>query len=313
MNPMATILITGGTGMIGTRLTAMLVEKGYEVIILTRNPKKSHPLPGVSYARWDVAQQTIDAAAIAKADHIIHLAGAGVADKRWSESRKQEILHSRTESSALIVKALQENPNQVQSVISSSAIGWYGPDTAESLLDGFSEDAPADSAFLGDTCRAWEASIEPVTALGKRLVKLRTGIVLSREGGALVEFMKPLKAGIASILGDGRQIVSWIHVDDLCRMFLFAIENASLSGAYNAVAPHPVSNKALTLSLAKQMRGSFYIPVYVPAFVLKIMLGEMSIEVLKSANVSAHKIQLAGFDFTYSTIEKALTQLVQQR
>ncbi len=309
---MATILITGGTGMIGTRLTAMLVEKGYEVTILTRNPKKSHPLPGVSYARWDVAQQTIDAAAIAKADHIIHLAGAGVADQRWSEARKQEILNSRTESSALVVKALKENPNQVQTVVSASAIGWYGPDTNVSRKEGFREDDPADGAFLGDTCRAWEASIEPVTALGKRLVKLRTGIVLSREGGALVEFMKPLKAGIASILGDGSQIVSWIHVDDLCRMFLFAIENESLNGAYNAVAPHPVSNKELTLSLAKQMRGSFYIPVYVPTFVLKIMLGEMSIEVLKSTNVSAHKIQMAGFDFSYSTIEKALAQLVHQ-
>lgn len=309
---MATILITGGTGMIGTRLTEMLVEKGYEVIILTRNPKTNHPLPDVSYARWDVEGQNIDPAAVAKADHIIHLAGAGVADKRWSESRKQEILHSRTASSALIVKALKENPNQVQSVISASAIGWYGPDTDKSRKDGFLEEAPADGAFLGETCRAWEASIEPVTTLGKRLVKLRTGIVLSRKGGALVEFMKPLKAGIASILGDGSQIVSWIHVDDLCQMFLFAIENESMHGAYNAVAPHPVSNKALTLSLAKQMRGSFYIPIYVPSFVLKIMLGEMSIEVLKSTNVSAHKIQMTGFDFTYSTIEKALAELVQQ-
>lgn len=309
---MATILITGGTGMIGTRLTEMLVEKGYEVIILTRNPKTNHPLPDVSYARWDVEGQNIDPAAVAKADHIIHLAGAGVADKRWSESRKQEILHSRTASSALIVKALKENPNQVQSVISASAIGWYGPDTDKSRKDGFLEEAPADGAFLGETCRAWEASIEPVTTLGKRLVKLRTGIVLSRKGGALVEFMKPLKAGIASILGDGSQIVSWIHVDDLCQMFLFAIENESMHGAYNAVAPHPVSNKALTLSLAKQMRGSFYIPVYVPSFILKIMLGEMSIEVLKSTNVSAHKIQMTGFDFTYSTIEKALAELVQQ-
>lgn len=310
---MATILITGGTGMIGTRLTELLVEKGYEVIILTRNPKTDPYLPGVSYARWDVAQQTIDPAAIAKADYIVHLAGAGVADKRWSESRKREIRDSRTESSALIVKVLKENPNQVKAVVSASAIGWYGPDTDKSRREGFSEEAPADEAFLGDTCRAWEASIEPVTDLGKRLVKLRTGIVLSRQGGALVEFMKPLKAGIASILGSGGQIVSWIHVDDLCRMFLFAIEQESLQGVYNAVAPHPVSNKELTLALARQMRGSFYIPVYVPAFVLKIMLGEMSIEVLKSANVSAQKIQKAGYDFAYAHIETALAQLVPQR
>lgn len=307
---MATILITGGTGMIGTRLTAMLVEKGYEVIILTRNPKANHSLPGVSYARWDVERQTIDPAAIAKADHIIHLAGAGVADKRWSNHRKQEIVNSRTKSSTLIVKALKEYPNKVQSVVSSSAIGWYGPDTAKSSKNGFTEDAPADTAFLGETCRVWETSIDPVTGLGKRLVKLRTGIVLSNKGGALAEFVKPLRGGIAAILGDGQQVVSWIHADDLCRMFIYALENETISGVYNAVAPHPVTNKTLTLTLAQKMRGSFYIPIYVPSFVLKIALGELSIEVLKSANVSAHKIQLAGFDFQFPTIEDALTDLM---
>lgn len=307
---MATILITGGTGMIGTRLTAMLVEKGYEVIILTRNPKANHSLPGVSYARWDVERQTIDPAAIAKADHIIHLAGAGVADKRWSNHRKQEIVNSRTKSSTLIVKALKEYPNKVQSVVSSSAIGWYGPDTAKSSKNGFTEDTPADTAFLGETCRVWETSIDPVTGLGKRLVKLRTGIVLSNKGGALTEFVKPLRGGIAAILGDGQQVVSWIHADDLCRMFIYALENETISGVYNAVAPHPVTNKTLTLTLAKKMRGSFYIPIYVPSFVLKIVLGELSIEVLKSANVSAHKVQLAGFDFQFPTIEDALTNLM---
>lgn len=307
---MATILITGGTGMIGTRLTEMLTDRGYEVIILTRNATKAHSLPGVSYARWDIARQIIDPGAIAKADHIIHLAGAGVADKRWSQARKEEIVCSRTESSALIVKALEENPNKVHSVISISAIGWYGPDTARSLKEGFAEGAPADSAFLGETCRLWEASIEPVTGLGKRLVKLRTGIVLSNRGGALAEFCKPVMGGVAAILGSGNQVVSWIHVDDLCRMFLFAVENNSLSGAYNAVAPHPVTNKTLTLNIAQKLRGRFYIPVYVPAFVLKILLGEMSIEVLKSANVSARKIQLAGFDFTYPDIRLALDNLL---
>ncbi len=307
---MATILITGGTGMIGTRLTQMLADKGYEVIILTRDTTKHSPSPGVSYASWDIDAQAIDRDAIGKADHIIHLAGAGVADKRWSQARKQEILRSRTESSALIVKALKEYPNKIQSVISSSAIGWYGPDTARSLKEGFTEDAPADAAFLGETCRQWEASIEPVTGLGKRLVKLRTGIVLSNRGGALAEFRKPVMGGVAAILGNGNQVVSWIHVEDLCRMFLFAVENHSLAGAYNAVAPHPVTNKTLTLNIARKLRGRFYIPVYVPAFVLKIVLGEMSIEVLKSANVSARKIQQAGFDFSYPVIDQALDHLL---
>ncbi len=309
---MATILITGGTGMIGTRLTAMLVEKGHQVIIVSRSiPVSGKERKGVSFAQWDVEKQTIDAAAIAKADHIIHLAGAGVADKRWSDKRKEEILSSRTQSSALLVKALTENTNKVQSVISSSAIGWYGADTAVSKKNGFTEDAPADTEFLGETCLAWENSIEPVTALGKRLVKLRTGIVLSNEGGAFVEFKKPLRAGIAAILGGGDQVVSWIHVTDLCHMFIRAIENEQMQGAYNAVAPHPVTNKILTLALAKKMRGSFFIPIHVPEFLLKIVLGEMSIEVLKSATVNCQKIQLAGFDFQYPSIEDAIEELIK--
>ncbi len=309
---MATILITGGTGTIGQRLKALLLEKGYNVIIVTRDPSQQTQQKGVSYAAWDIHRQTIDESAISKADHIIHLAGAGVADKRWSVARKEEILNSRTQSCALIVKALQEMPNQVKSVISTSAIGWYGPDTPESLQNGFSEEAASDSAFLGDTCYQWEKSIQPVTGLDKRLVIIRTGIVLSNQGGALVEFKKPLKAGIAAILGNGQQMISWIHVDDLCQMYLHAIENDALQGAYNGVAPTPVSNSHLTLTLARQMRGSFFIPVHIPSFVLKLMLGEMSIEVLKSATVNAEKILKTHFEFQYPTIDSALKQLLAE-
>jgi uncharacterized protein (TIGR01777 family) len=305
---METILITGGTGLVGSALTRLLISKGYDVIILSRSKKESKN--GIRYAQWNVGEATIDEDAVRAADVIIHLAGAGVADKRWTKQRKQEILESRTLSSALLVKALTEIPNKVHTVISSSAIGWYGPDTAESLADGFHEDAPADHSYLGETCRLWEQSIEPVTALGKRLVKLRTGIVLSRQGGALVEFIKPLKTGVAAILGNGKQVISWIHINDLCRQFLYAIENTSLEGAYNAVAPNPVTNKELTLQLANLMRGKWFIPVYVPAFVLKIMLGEMSIEVLKSAKVSADKILETGFHFQYAKIDEALADLI---
>ena len=168
---MATVLITGGTGMIGKHITKMLIEKGYDVIVLSRQSSIVNlQLASVSYANWNVENQTIDKEAIPKADYIIHLAGAGVADKRWSEKRKQEIVDSRTQSSALIVKALKEIPNHVKTVVSASAIGWYGPDTAESLLDGFKENANSDTTYLGNTCKLWEESIEPVEALQKRLV-----------------------------------------------------------------------------------------------------------------------------------------------
>jgi uncharacterized protein (TIGR01777 family) len=310
---MPSVLITGGTGLVGTAVKILLEAKGYEVVLLSRSKSS---LKG--QAHWDIDAGTIDSTAITAADYIIHLAGAGVADKRWSESRKQEILDSRTKSSALLVKALQETPNKVKAVISASAIGWYGPDQMnthnnEGTAQGFVETDPSYSDFLGTTCAAWEASIAPVTAntngLQKRLVCLRTGIVLSKNGGALKEFLKPLAVRMAAVLGNGQQMISWIDGRDLAKMFVYAIEHENMSGSYNAVAPAPVSNKTLTQTLANVLYGKFYITTYVPTFVLKIMLGEMSIEVLKSTTVSAQKIQDAGFVFDYPEITKSLSTL----
>lgn len=306
---MQTVLITGGTGLVGKALTQRLLKKGYQVIILTRKIPVTGSTEGLQYALWSVKEKKIDLAAVQKADHIIHLAGAGVVDKRWNSSYKKEILDSRTQSSALIIDTLKQHVNKVQTIVSSSAIGWYGADTAASMETGFTETSPADEQFLGETCRLWEESVDAATLIGKRVVKLRTGIVLSNDGGALAEFIKPLKFGLATILGSGKQIVSWIHIDDLCRMYIEAIENQDTHGAYNAVAPKPVTNKTLTLVLAKIVRNKFFIPVYVPSFVLKIMLGESSIEVLKSCTVSCEKIKKAGFTFLYPAIEPALTQL----
>ncbi len=306
---MQTVLISGGTGLVGSRLTELLIAKNYKVIVLSRNANTVSTNPMLSYAAWNVDQQTIDVNAIEQADYIVHLAGAGVADKRWSDERKAEILNSRTLSSALLVKALKENKQHVKAVVSASAIGWYGPDPA-THNNGFEENDSAAKDFLGSTCQQWEASIEPVTTLNIRLVKLRTGIVLSPKGGALKEFLNPIRIGIAAILGNGKQMVSWIHIDDLCKQFIYAIENTNLQGSYNAVAPNPVNNKQLTLAIVKKLRGNFYIPIHVPAFVLKIILGEMSIEVLKSTTVSSKKIQKAGFTFSYPTIEIAVLNLI---
>ena len=310
---MKTVIITGGTGLIGKQLTAMLIRKGYNVIIFSHSKQSSNAQNNLSIAYWNVERGEIDKAAIAKADYIIHLAGAGVADKRWTKTRKKEIVESRTKSSALLVKALSEIDNNIIAVVSSSAIGWYGGDTFASRKNGFTENELSANNFLGETCRLWEESIAPVSALGKRLVKLRTGIVLSNNGGAFAEFKKPLKAGIAAILGTGNQVISWIHIDDICRMYFAAIQNEEMMGAYNAVAPAPVTNKALTLALAKKMRGNTYLPIHVPAFALQLALGEMSVEVLKSATVNADKILQSGFSFSYSTIDAALAQLIEKK
>lgn len=311
---MKTVLITGGTGMVGRALTKALLEKGYGVVVMGRGGARDAALRqaqdynGLTFAKWNVEKQEIDATAVAKADYIIHLAGAGVADKRWTAKRKQEIVDSRVKSGALLVHGLKSVPNKVKAVISASAIGWYGADT---IARKFEESDKAADDFLGQTCKQWEESIEPVASMGKRLVKLRIGIVLSTEGGALKEFLKPLRFGIASILGSGRQIISWIHIDDLVNMFITAIESEDINGVYNAVAPSPVSNKELILTLAKA-RNKFYIPVLVPSFVLKMMLGEMSIEILKSATVSSAKAEKAGFSFRYADIKSALNSFIKR-
>jgi len=301
---MATVLITGGTGMIGSALASELLNRNYDVIVLTRSPEKYLNTSRLSYAKWDIDTQTIDGDAVTKSDYIVHLAGEGVADKRWTPKRKRQIAQSRIDGGALLVKGLQENVNNVRAVISASGIGWYG--WQQNSQEPFEETDPAAADFLGATCRQWEASIDPVISLGKRLVKFRTGIVLSKEGGAIKEFKKPLRFGIATILGNGKQVMSWIHIDDLVRLYIYAIETERVNGVYNAVAPHPATNKKLVIQLARTMRGKFYVPIFVPSFILKMVVGELSIEVLKSATVSCKKIKREGYSFLYPSLVSAL-------
>ena len=307
--------------MIGTSLSRHLLNQGYDVIILSRNPIETasvyrttspqnsfRPSGKIFYARWDIEKNIIDSQALAQADYIVHLAGEGVAKKRWTKKRKEDIRHSRTKSSELLYHCLSTQPNKVKAIISASAIGWYGPDQANGKP--FTEDnLPADD-FLGQTCKAWEESIDKVQTLNKRLVKLRLGIALSNEGGALAEFKKPVRAGVAAILGSGDQVVSWIHIDDLCRAFIHAIETPEMQGVYNLVAPEVTTNKELALGIAKSMNGQFFVPLKVPSLILKLVLGEMSIEVLKSATVDSTKLQQTGFNFIYPKVGSALKHLI---
>ncbi|HEY0065708.1 MAG TPA: TIGR01777 family oxidoreductase [Flavisolibacter sp.] len=303
---MATVLVTGGTGLIGTALVRELTAKGHDIIIMSRSVRT--PSKNISYAQWDPARGQIDAEAVKKADYVVHLAGANVADGRWTEKRKAEIVDSRVKSGELLVKAISETPNRIQAIVSFAATGWYGPDPQIPNPKPFTENDPAASDFLATTCRKWEEAIHPVAASGKRLVILRAGIVLSDEGGAYREFRKTLSLGIASVLGSGRQVVSWIHIDDMVRITIEAIENTSFSGVYNAVAPNPVSNKKIITTIATQ-RKKPYMTVNVPEIALKALLGEMSIEVLKSATVSSARLQSAGFRFFFEDIGTAVHNL----
>ncbi len=309
---MASFLITGGSGMVGAALTKHLSGQGHTVLILTRDANR-HPStnPMIQYRFWDPYGEQIDETSIQQADYIIHLAGANVAEKRWTAKRKQEILDSRVRSGQFLCKSLQRIPNRVQAVVAASAQGWYGSDPSIPNPRPFVETDPAFSDFLGDTCRQWEESVKSINDLGIRLVQLRIGIVLSLAGGALPEFYKPIRFGVSPILGGGDQVISWIHIDDLVRMIEWALLQSDAKGIFNAAAPHPVSNRMLMQSLSKAASRPF-IPVPVPSFALKILLGEMSIEVLKSTTMSADKIQRVGFNFQYPAIDIALADLLSR-
>ena len=309
---METVLITGGTGMIGKALTQALIERGFNVIILTRKVSNKQPaISNISYAEWNVEKQTIDKEAFAKADYIIHLAGANFADKRWNEKVKKEIVSSRVDSAKLIVESLKIIPNKIKTILSASGISWYGADDNKNARS-FTENDPPAIDFMAETCKQWEAAIEPASFLGKRLIKFRIGPVLSVDGGAYVEFKNPIKFGVAGIIGNGKQILSWIHIDDLVRAILFSMETEQMEGVYNAVSPMPVSNKELILEIAKRT-GKSFVPIPAPAFALRIVFGEMIGEILKSTTVSSEKLQKAGFIFQYPDIGSAILQLSHQK
>jgi uncharacterized protein len=292
------ILISGGSGLIGTRLSEMLIDQGYEVALLSRNPDKfSH----YKTFRWDIKNATIDDSAITYADYIIHLAGAGLADEKWTNERKREILRSRVDSTQLLLDSLRKTEHHVKGFISASAVGIYG-NSGDQLM---SEESSYGEDFIAEVCKAWEGTVWQIKSMGIRTVMLRTGIALSDKGGALPQIARPVKLMAGAPLGSGKQYMSWIHIDDLCRLYIRAIEDTQFEGVYNAVAPHPVTNKEFTETLAEAMHRPLVLPK-VPSFALNLMLGEMSEVVLSGQRVSANKVMQTGFTFEYNYLDEAL-------
>jgi len=299
-SPEQHILLTGGSGAIGGHLTNRLLEKGYRVSHLSRSPGKD---PRVQTFLWDVAKGEIDAKCIHGIDTVVHLAGAGIAEKRWTEKRKKELIESRAKSIGMIYSLLREKPHRVKSVISASAIGYYS-DRGDELL---TEDSHPSNDFLAKCCMEWELAVDKGKELGLRVAKLRTGVVLAKVG-ALGAMDKPIKLGLGSPVGSGKQWVPWIHWRDVVGIYMLTVENSALQGVYNMVAPNPVTNKQLTRAIAKLFHKPLWLP-NVPPWALKLALGEMSTLVLGGTKVSAQKIQDAGYAFKFPELAGALKDI----
>lgn len=301
--PQKHILITGASGLIGRELTYALLQKGYKVSHLNRKPGHN---PEVNSYLWDVPKGQIDEQCLNGVDTIVHLAGAPIADKRWTKKRKQEIIDSRVQSIGLIYQLMRRKPNQVKHVISASGISYYGDCGDEIITE---ERAPAND-FLGQCCVLWEQAVDNGSEFNLRIAKFRTGVVLSTESGALPVLARPIKLGFGSPLGSGKQWMPWIHIDDTVNMYIKAIEDDSVTGAFNMVAPQPLTNQQLTQAVARQLRRPLWMPK-VPAFAIKLLFGEMSLVILQSLKASSVKIESAGFTFKYPIIADALKNLYE--
>jgi uncharacterized protein (TIGR01777 family) len=294
------VLITGGTGFIGKKLTEILLERDYSVSILTRNSKPN--TEGVTYYIWDVSNQSIEEAAVLNADYIIHLAGENIAEKKWTITRKAEIRDSRTQSAQLIYTVLKKHNKRVEAFVSASGIGFYGAVNGEGIC---TENTLPANDFIGMTCQEWEKSADLMAGLGIRTVKIRTGLVLGKDEGILKKLTPIFKRGLGSALGSGKQYMPWIHIYDLCMMYTEAIKNDKMFGAYNATINDSTTNLSFSRELANSLSKPMWLPK-VPAFLIRIGMGEMADIVLTGRRVSSDKIKKLGFRFQFKNLKKAL-------
>ncbi len=298
------VLIAGGSGLIGLELISLFKEKGYGIHVLSRSEKK---LEGTVVFKWDIEKRYIDPEALRGVHTIINLAGSGVAEKAWTVERKADLLNSRVQSTRLLFDALSSYAQTITTYISPSGIGIYPEGD-----DWLTEETPPATNFLAGICKHWENEANTFKEKRIRTCIFRLGMVLSPKGGMLKELLKPFKLGVAPVFGNGKQWQSWVHIDDVCNMFLFTMENKNISGVYNVAAPRPVSNTEMigTIQLSKKSSG---FKVHVPLFVLKIALGERAEIVASNQKVSSEKIRDAGFKFKYSDIYSAISNLINKK
>ena len=283
------ILIAGGTGMIGSFLSEKLISKGHQVHILSRHPQANSQPPQFW---WDLKTENVDPNAYTGVEAIVNLSGAGVADKRWTEVYKKQILESRTKSAQILLKNIPSN-SHIHTYVSASGVAAYGIDTGDKWM---SEESPYDSDYLAQVVKSWETEALKAEEKGIRTVCLRTAVVLSGKGGALPKMALPIKLFLGSPFGTGNQYFPWIDIEDLTCLYTLAIESPSMRGIYNAAAPNPVTNREFTESLALHLHRPLWIP-NVPAWALKIAVGEMASTLVGGNKVSSQKALDTGFVF----------------
>ena len=298
------VVLTGGAGFIGKKLTRLLLENGFSVSVLSRSVKEN--TEGISYYKWDVDAGTIDEIAILNADYVIHLAGENIGAKRWTVNRKKAILDSREKSTQLLFSCLHKHNKQLKAFVSASGVGIYGAITDEVIC---SETTPAASDFLGTVCQKWEAATNPIRDLGIRTVQIRTGLVLGKGDGVLQQLIPLFKYKLGSAIGSGKQYMPWIHIDDLCRIYLASMLNSEMQGPYNAAINDSTNNTIFSSALAKVFGYTIWLP-NVPAFVLQLVLGEMAQLVLKGRRINSDAIEKTGFQFQFTDLEKALRDCI---
>ena len=294
------VLITGGTGFIGRYLTEKLLKRGYTVSILSRNSKPN--TDKVFYYIWDVTTHKIEEAAIRNADYIIHLAGENITEKRWTTKRKAEIRDSRTQSTQLIYDTLKKLDKKLEAFVSASGIGYYGALNGEGIC---TESTLPANDFVGSVCQDWEKSADLIASLGIRTVKIRTGLVLGKDEGILKKLNPVFKHGFGSVLGTGKQYMPWIHIHDLCMMYIEGIENNKMIGPYNATINDSTTNLIFSKALAHSYGYLIWLPK-TPAFLIRLFFGEMAAVVLTGRRVSSDKIKKQGFRFEFKNLKSTL-------